>query len=270
MTNLSTGELSFFRESLRNNCRLDGRELCDIRPFIIEHNAMLFPNALYGLTLNVPDSRNSIMIGINANIVLTKDTFLIDDYITLSVVPSNQRVIKESENTSVKTVVSEIEDLLRKFILSRIDLTALSLHQNKLHWQIECTLFVVGQLQLNDLDYLFKGLKTGLLNCRFPKVNINYNQWTEEFSYEVTGESQLLLLNCKVPTVLIVGEIEGRVVLDMTREELETVDSYYIVAMDAEEGITDIEKLEGNAVTLNRLGSVVSILMNMKQVLVAK
>lgn len=269
MSNLSNGELAFFRESLRNNCRVDGRELCDIRSFSVDHNSMLFPNALYGLTLKVPDSRNSIMIGLNANIVLKKETFSVDDYINLSVIPSNQKLLKDSENNSAKIVISEIEDLLRKFILSRIDLSVLSLHDDKLHWQIDCALFVVGQLQLNDLDYLFKSLKLALLNCRFPKVNINYNNWTEEFSYEVSGESQLLLLNCKMPTVLVVGEIEGRVVLDMTRDEIEAVDSYYVVAMDLEEGITDIEKLDGNTVTLNRLGSVVSILMNMKHVLVA-
>jgi len=33
----------------------------------------LFPNSLYGVKVNVPDSKNSILIGLNASIVNIND-----------------------------------------------------------------------------------------------------------------------------------------------------------------------------------------------------
>lgn len=48
---------------------MDGRGLADFREIEFLENELLFPNSLYGVKVNVPDSKNSILFGINANIV---------------------------------------------------------------------------------------------------------------------------------------------------------------------------------------------------------
>lgn len=66
---LSEGEKQFVKESLTNKVRIDGRTMSDFREVEIQHETMLFPNALYGVKVNIPDSKNSILIGLNASVV---------------------------------------------------------------------------------------------------------------------------------------------------------------------------------------------------------
>ena len=57
-----------------------------------------------------------------------------------------------------------------------------------------------------------------------------------------------------MPNLFIVGEFKGQLVLDLSKEEIESVDSFYIVAYDYQGKMTDIEKLDGNSTNINRLG----------------
>lgn len=268
MTALSAGELAFYRESLKRDCRCDGRDLCDVRPFSIEQGSLLFPNALYSASISIPDSKTSILIGINANIVPKGENTDPEDYFKLEIELAHQRSARDDAERFSQTTIAEIEDLLKKLFVSKLDFSVLLLFEGKLHWAIECSVFVIGDLQANDIDYVFKGLKTAVSNCRFPKVNVSFNNWTDEFSYEVTGEEVALFGQMNLPTALVIGEIEGRLVLDLTAQELQAVDSYYIVALDSKGTVTDIEKMDGSAVSINRLGNVISLLMNMRQLLI--
>jgi exosome complex RNA-binding protein Rrp42 (RNase PH superfamily) len=229
---------------------------------------MLFPNALYSASVVVPDSKTSIIIGINANIVPKDEVFALDDYFQLEINSESTRNRKEAEMTLSKMTTSEIQDLLKKLFVSRLNFSVLDLFDAKLHWAIQCHVFVIGELQISDLDYIFRAVREAVGHTKFPKVAVNFNTWSEEYNYEITGEDMTLFDQASLPLALVAGEIDGRVVLDLSAHEVLAVDSYYVVAIDAEKTITDIEKIDGNPVSVNKLGNFISLLMSMAQNLV--
>jgi exosome complex RNA-binding protein Rrp42 (RNase PH superfamily) len=265
MSEISQAEMSFYKESLRNDCRYDGRNLCDFRPVVFTENALLFPNALHGVKVSVPDSKSSLMIGINADIVETKmsdDGTPIDDvYIEIELHTSGSKNTRAAD-TEQSSTMKEIKDLIQKFIIKNINTDKLKLFENKLHWKIVCDIYLVGKLFLNDVDYIFKGIRACFSNCLFPKVHVNFNSWNEEYTYEIVG-NEVFFTKEAFPSVYVVGEIDGNVVLDLSKEELASVDSYYILALNHLGDIIDIEKLDGNPVSINKLGSIVSKLMQL-------
>ena len=261
MIEISEAEITYYKESLRSECRYDGRNLCDFRLVAFTEDALLFPNALYGVRVSIPDSKSSLMIAINADIVETK----LDDrglpieesFIEIDLHTSGSKRQNDA-NVEQTATMKEMKDLIQKFIIKNINTQKLKLYEDKLHWRIACDIYLVGKLYLNDVDYIFKGIRACFSNCRFPKVLVNFNSWTEEYTYEIVSNDEVLFTKDLFPSVYVVGEIEGRVVLDLSKEELQAVDSYYILALNHLGDIIDIEKLDGNPIGINKLGSFVA------------
>ena len=262
MIEISDAEIAFYKESLRKACRFDGRNLCDFRPLSLVEDSLLFPNALYGVRISIPDSKTCLMLAINADIVETKfseeGTPVDDTYIEIELHSSASKYSRESAAAAQAATLREIKDLIQKFVIRNIDVRRLKLYEDKLHWRVQCDIYIVGQLYLSDVDHIFKGLRACFANCRFPRVAVSFNSWSEEYSYEILGTDEQLFARDALPLVFVVGEIEGKVVMDLSREELRAVDSYYILALSSEGDIVDIEKLDGNPVAINKLGSIVS------------
>ena len=56
----------------------------------------------------------------------------------------------------------------------------------------------------------------------------------------------------------------------MTREELECVDSYYLIAYDSQGQLMDIEKLDGRLVNVNSVGSFIHQVLCLGKILIDK
>lgn len=154
--------------------------------------------------------------------------------------------------------MQEANDLIKKFFIKNLDLKKLKI-KDDFHWQIVCDIFLIGNLFLNELDYIVKGIRYCLQSCSFPKVQIHTNNWTQEITYDVLGESELLFEKDSIPQLFIVGyqknSNKAEIILDMNREELECCDSYYLVAYDSKGNLKDLEKLDGKIVDVNTVGS---------------
>ena len=70
---MSFEEKEFIVTCLNNKIRIDGRGLTDFRETQFQQETLLFPNALYGVKVVIPDSKNSLMIGLNAKIINLKE-----------------------------------------------------------------------------------------------------------------------------------------------------------------------------------------------------
>ena len=241
----------FVRRSLASNVRLDGRELHESRELIMCKDIALFPTALQGVKIEVPDSKTSLMIGLNAEIFLVSDgkKAELKDLVELEVKSTISRTIGEDPE------FAEIEAVASKFLLSRLDIEKLKISDN-VHWKIFLDVLVVGDLYLCDLDYLFEGLTETLCTAEFPNVRVSFNSWSEEHVYETLEDSKALFNREDMLTVKVIGEIDSKIVLDMNNDELRSVDSFYVVSVNQKGDITCIEKLDGQAIDVNKLSMV--------------
>lgn len=279
---ISPEEIQFYKKTLELDKRYDGRNLCEFREYKIEKDTLIFPNALYGIKITIPNSQNKILIALNGDIKTTdpsnkekipnpekakkkisekKQNYLKLEIKTSSVPETPKKALKQ-ENT-----LKEIEDLLKKFLLKNLNTSKLQITEN-VHWEIICDIFVIGDLYLNELDYIIKGIKKSLLNCKFPNLSVNYNNWNNEFSYDIIEGSSLLFDFKDIPFIFVVGEFKGKIVLDMSREEIESVNGYYVVGVDWQGRVRDVEKLDGNCVKVNMLGGFIGRLVGVAKELI--
>lgn len=255
---ISQGEIEYLKECLRNQVRYDGRGLCNIRESMISGDQTLFPNALHGVRVDIPDSKTSFLIGINGNIEVKPEDAILDktDYVAIELKASTESLDYE-ERMRQENNIKEMKDILRKFIVDCINEQPLKLDGDKVYWSIVCDVFVVGLINLNDFDYLIKGIRKCFTQCMFPKVAVSYNNWNEEYSYEILNTSVQLFTEKDFPSVFLIGEFNGKVVLDMSKEELHAVDSYYIVTINSKGRLINFEKLDGKLVEINKLAVVI-------------
>ena len=261
---ISPEEIEFYKKTLELEKRYDGRNLCDFREYKIEKDTLIFPNALYGVKITIPNSKNEILIAINGDIKITKtptekkneEKPKIESneksFLTLEIKTSSEPN-NELKRQKQQNILTEIEDLLKKFLLKNLNSSKLQISE-KVNWEIICDIFVIGELTLNELDYIIKGIKECLLNCKFPNVSVNYNNWNDEYSYDIIKGFSILFEKNDIPYIFIIGEYKGKIVLDMSKEEMESVNGYYIVAIGSDGELKDLEKLDGNLVKVNRLG----------------
>ena len=259
---ISPEEIEFYKKTLELEKRYDGRNLCDFREYKIEKDTLIFPNALYGVKITIPNSKNEILIAINGDIKITKtptekkneEKPKIESneksFLTLEIKTSSEPN-NELKRQKQQNILTEIEDLLKKFLLKNLNSSKLQISE-KVNWEIICDIFVIGELTLNELDYIIKGIKECLLNCKFPNVSVNYNNWNDEYSYDIIKGFSILFEKNDIPYIFIIGEYKGKIVLDMSKEEMESVNGYYIVAIGSDGELKDLEKLDGNLVKVNR------------------
>ena len=256
---ISEAELVYYRQCLRNGVRFDGRALSDTRESIMTKEEKLFPNALYGVKVDIPDSKTSFLIAINGDIEIgegeeeTDRNRLIEVEIKTSNDTDNFR-----DKTAQTDKLNEIKACVREYLINFLNIDLFYLKEKKVYWKVVCDVFVVGSINLSDFDFLIKGIRTCFLNVRFPKVNVSYNQWSEEYTYEMLNEEISFFDEDSVPFACLIGETDGKVVVDMTKEELQAVDSYYIVVISDEGKLLNIEKFSGKSVGLTKLATVYS------------
>lgn len=65
---LNQNEKNFYRATFDTGLRVDGRSLTELREFKIQKDFLLYPNALYGVKITIPDSKNTILFAVNANV----------------------------------------------------------------------------------------------------------------------------------------------------------------------------------------------------------
>ena len=58
---------------MNNKVRVDGRGLEEFREVEFKQEQLLFPNALYGVKVMIPDSKNSLLIALNTSIINLKE-----------------------------------------------------------------------------------------------------------------------------------------------------------------------------------------------------
>lgn len=265
---ISQGEIQYFKECLKNQIRYDGRGLCDVRESMIHSDQTLFPNALHGVRVDIPDSKSSFLIGINGSIeIKPQDTILEKtDFVSIELKASTESLEYE-ERVRQENNIKEMKDILRKFIIECINIEPLKLEGDVVYWNVICDIFVVGLINLNDFDYLIKGIRRCFTECRFPKISVSYNNWNEEYSYEILNNNVQLFMENDFPYVFLIGEYNGKIVLDMNREELHAVDSFYIVTVDCNGKLINFEKLDGKLVEINKLALVIRRIVEVSQLL---
>ena len=256
---VSEGELVYYREGLRNGVRFDGRALCDTRESIVIAEEKLFPNALYGVKVDIPDSKSSFLIAINGDIEISEGDEQTDRNRLIEVeIKTSTDSDSFRDKTAQADKLNEIKACVKEYLINFINVDQFYLKEKKVYWKLVCDVFVVGSINLSDFDFLIRGIRTCLLHVKFPKVNVSFNQWSEEYTYEMLNEEISFFSEDNLPFACLVGEINGKVVVDMTRQELYAVDSYYIAVISSEGNLLNVEKFDGKSVSLTKMATVYS------------
>ncbi len=187
----------------------------------------------------MPDSGNTYIFAFNAEIwIKDKDeadeesqeiVFDTENYLKLEIKSSSENLNSKDDKNSAN--IQEIEDLLKMFLTKNLKEENFQI-KDKVYWRVYCDIFVLGSLFLNEFNYLIKGIKTGLVNCKFPKTQISKNNWNDEYSYEIIEGQTTLFTQQDLPSIFLIGENQGNIVMDMSLIELHAVNSFYIVAYD--------------------------------------
>lgn len=235
-----TADRAFMRGMLAAGTRYDGRGLTDVRRATVSRDATLFPTAVEGLRLELPDSGAAVLVGLSAEVLALAEERA----------PAAAELVRlELKSTAAgqrepPAELAELTGLVERFLLERLPAERLRLAP-RAHWRLFLDVLVVGALTLADLDWLFAALRLALLSARLPRVRVSFNAWREEFVYETMEESAAPFLAADLPVVRLVGELEGRLVLDLHADELRAVDAWFVVAVGAEGALRAVEKLDG-------------------------
>ena len=248
---LSNGEISLIQDSISMGLRLDGRSCGEFRDYSISQGSFLFPQALYGLQLHVPNSSCKISIGVNAEIKekLENQSKSSEEYLKIQL-----KTAGIQETNSLLDQVTELEALLSSHIASNIDCKVLDLYDGKLYWMVLCDLYIIGEVSLSIFNYLYRAVKEALINCRFPSLTISYNNWNEKYSYEVEALDKKLFQPSCFPFVYMIGEFGGNLIFDFTEEELKAMNTIYICVANKSNNAISLEKLDGKPISVNKLG----------------
>lgn len=88
-------------------------------------------------------------------------------------------------------------------------------------------------------------------------MRVGFNSLNDRFSFEILPKSGKLFEESEMPLVFMLGELDGRILVDMTSVEMKAVDSLYIASFRRDGGLVGIRKVDGRPVSLGIINSVI-------------
>lgn len=286
-SNLSS--LSKIRNCLENGLRLDGRSLTERRQFVLEESERLQTNSLFGCRIQNPETGNWIYFSLIGRIAREEpDIKLQIEYpepvdnsraarkrpktvdgklgcvFNSALQVSHKRFFDVGTDDFQKATgqdakTSELKCFVESLLLSKLDLSRLSLDSYSCSWHLTLNVFSLSALALHDLDYLLFGLGHVLLSVQIPSVSVSLNALSKQFTFEVLSDTFCLFEKCDLPTIFLIGEVKGHLMVDLTSEELDVVDSLYVASFRKNGVLREIQKVDGKPVKMAVVNRVFSM-----------
>ena len=283
------------RECLEAGLRLDGRGLTDRRHFLLQTSERLQTNSLYGCRIQNPESGNWIYFSLSGQIAKDEPSLQVQIQYPQPVsktgsstarapkaeapigTVSNQGLEvpakrfhdvgleEQSEQANLNSRTRELKAFIDSLLLSKLDLSELRLAGCSCSWHLTLNIFSLCPLGLTDLDYLLSGLTHSLLQVPMPVVNVSLNALSKQYTFEVLSDTKVLFKKGDLPTIFLIGEIKGNLLVDLTSEELGVVDSLYVASFRKNGVLREIQKVDGKPV---KMGVVNKVLLMTRRLVV--
>jgi exosome complex RNA-binding protein Rrp42 (RNase PH superfamily) len=280
---------------LQKGLRMDGRSLTDRRDFILEESERLQTNSLHGCRIQNPETGNWIYFSLTGQIAKESPSIKLQiqyPKVLSSSGKSHQKVPRSEakigsiinssleqpakrfhevgieENSEVNasdSQTSELKCFIESLLISKLDLKELELEGQPCSWHLILNVFSLSPLGLHDLDYLLFGLRHTLVNVDMPMVSVSLNALSKQFTFEVLSDTKKIFKKNELPTIFLIGEIKGNLLVDLSAEELEVVDSLYVASFRKNGVLREIQKVDGRPV---QMGVVNRVLMMTRRLVV--
>lgn len=291
--NKNKSSLPKIKSCLESGLRLDGRSLTERRNFLLQESERLQTNSLYGCRIQNPETGNWIYFSLTGRIereepeiklqieypesvdgqkskkrVNRRDTQIAKIF-NFSMNPQAKRFFDISgdqiESSAQDAQSSELKSLIEALLLSKLDLSSLKLDSYSCSWHLTLNIFSLSPLALHDLDYLLFGLSHLLISVKMPLLSVSFNALSKQFTFEVLSDTFSLFEKKDLPTIFLIGEVQGNLLVDLTSEELQVVDSLYVASFRKNGVLREIQKVDGKPVQMGIVNRV--LLMTRKLIL---
>jgi len=245
MYQVSTAEKTYIREGFKLKIRSDGRNNNDFREVWMESGTLSQANG--SCTLYDPDSSAKIHIGIKLEIGTPLKDHPDEGVIQINVDSSQRGLVEGMEKKELSELHEDMKYLLQEFMVKPIDKKSLCLVKGRICWILNVDVFCLTVLKPVYLDKISLGIRSALVSLEIPEVVVNQNQITLEYEIDIAEDKiksihDFLDIN-KVPIIVIIGEVENCLAIDLTDQEYQCLDSKYVVSVDMKGDIHGINKL---------------------------
>ena len=158
----------------------------------------------------------------------------------------SSNVVKQISKTKrdiIQSRLAEIQQLFNRIFTRFINCKNLIEVENKIAWQINIDVMVIGDIYFNEIDLLSFGIKKALETCYLPKLDINFNSLSNEYSFELLEEKNYPFEKVNIPHLFIMGIAgKGHIFYDLSMKEFLGCESLFLGICENQGKIQLIEK----------------------------
>ena len=88
-------------------------------------------------------------------------------------------------------------------------------------------------------------------------MRVGFNSLNDRFTFDVLPKTETPFDEQDLPMIFMLGELNSNILVDMTSLEMQAVDSLYIASFRRDGGLVEIRKVDGRAVSLAVINSII-------------
>ena len=238
----SENEINFFKQLLLDfDVRIDGRNKMEIRKYQIENNVI--NNCFSSLKIVYNNSKSQMIFTIKGELIkedIDEEKKNEDEQSKIIVnIDSKEMTNRGPSNEEYKIMKNKMEYLIMKLMISKIQIDALIVNENKpkLYWKLYLDIFLFDDLRMSLFQLISFGIKNVLLNLKVPKISVFKNEIEEKFEYDLTKNYEDLTIedtkkkiDLVIPNIYVFSIINDNLFLDPSDEELFIIPSSLFVS----------------------------------------